>query len=56
MILPDKDTPVLTRELFYTGLTRTRAGATIWGTEAIIRQAIGRRVERQSGLLSLLKG
>ena len=54
MILPDKDTPVLTRELIYTGLTRARHKAIIWGTDTIIRPAIERRVIRLSGLKTLL--
>ena len=55
-ILPDKDFPILTRELIYTALTRARKKITIWGTHSIIRNAIGRQIERTSGLRDALWG
>jgi len=54
MILPEKDTPVLTRELIYTGITRARQSLTILGTEAVLKAAISRRIERASGLRKYL--
>jgi len=30
LILPDQDSPVLTRELLYTGITRAREGVEVW--------------------------
>jgi exodeoxyribonuclease V alpha subunit len=56
MILPDRDAPVLTRELVYTGITRARAKIRIWGTDAVFRQAVSRRTERMSGLREALWG
>ena len=50
LVFPDKDYPILTRELFYTGLTRARQNAWIWGTEAVLNNAIARKIERTSGL------
>ncbi|MCD6185755.1 MAG: exodeoxyribonuclease V subunit alpha [Deltaproteobacteria bacterium] len=50
MILPEKDNPILTRELIYTGITRARENLTIWGREAVLKAAISRRIERASGL------
>jgi exodeoxyribonuclease V alpha subunit len=50
LVLPERDSPVLTRELLYTGLTRARERAQLWFSEAVLRQAIARRVERHSGL------
>ena len=50
MILPEKDNPVLTRELIYTGITRARESLTIWGKKAVLKTAILRRIERSSGL------
>jgi exodeoxyribonuclease V alpha subunit len=50
LVLPDKDYPVLTRELLYTGITRARDFIEMWGTEEILRKAISRRIERMSGL------
>ena len=55
-ILPDRDFPVLTRELIYTALTRARKKMTVWGTRSIIRSAIARKIERTSGLRDALWG
>ena len=54
LLLPDRDAPVLTRELIYTGLTRARAGIQVWGTRNIFRNAVSRRIERMSGLRDAL--
>lgn len=56
LILPEKDAPILSRELLYTGLTRAREGVELWATEATLRAAIGRRVNRTSGLRDALAG
>ncbi len=50
VVLPDARSPLLTRELLYTAVTRARRRVTLFGTEAALRAAIGRRVERASGL------
>lgn len=50
VILPDQDSPLLTRELFYTAITRAKESVTVVGTEDALRAAIGRRVQRASGL------
>jgi exodeoxyribonuclease V alpha subunit len=50
VILPEKDAPVLTRELLYTGVTRVRETVEVWATEHILRQTIERKIERSSGL------
>jgi len=50
MVLPDKDYPVLSRELIYTAITRARKGIEIWGIENVFRAAVSRRTERSSGL------
>jgi len=54
LALPTEASPVLTRELVYTGVTRARAGVALWAGEAVLRTAIGRRAERMSGLRELL--
>ncbi len=48
--LPPPPSPVLTRELLYTAVTRARRQATIVATEASLRAAIARPVSRASGL------
>jgi exodeoxyribonuclease V alpha subunit len=53
-ILPDRDAPVLTRELIYTGLTRARSQVELWWNEAVFAKAVTRRAERNSGLRDLL--
>jgi len=50
VILPERDAPVLTRELVYTGITRVRETVEVWASEEILRQTIGRKIERSSGL------
>ncbi len=54
LVLPDKDYPVLSRELIYTGLTRTTGKITLLGTESVLRAAISRKTERASGLRDAL--
>ncbi len=53
-LLPDRDTPLLTRELIYTALTRARKDVTVWGREDVFLKAVSRRIERSSGLRDAL--
>jgi exodeoxyribonuclease V alpha subunit len=48
--LPTVDSPILTRELLYTAVTRAKPEVTIIGSEEMIRRAVGRPVARASGL------
>jgi len=50
LALPERDARVLTRELVYTGLTRCRREVLLWGSEDVLRCALGRRAARWSGL------
>ncbi|MDZ7810982.1 MAG: ATP-binding domain-containing protein [Arhodomonas sp.] len=53
LVLPDEPSPVLTRELLYTGLTRAREHATLWGRPGVIRETVqDRPTRRASGLAS----
>jgi exodeoxyribonuclease V alpha subunit len=54
LLLPPKDSPVLTRELVYTGVTRAMTSLELWTTPEIFSLAAGRRTERTSGLSDLL--
>jgi exodeoxyribonuclease V alpha subunit len=54
LLLPDRDSPVLTRELLYTGITRAKERVEIWGRSPVFEQAVSRRTERASGLHDLL--
>jgi exodeoxyribonuclease V alpha subunit len=55
VVLPPDDSPLLTRELFYTALTRARAELTVVGTADAVRAAVSRRVQRASGLRERLR-
>ncbi|UDY34765.1 exodeoxyribonuclease V subunit alpha [Dermatobacter hominis] len=52
--MPPPPSPILTRELLYTAVTRARRGVTIVASEASIRAAVGRPVTRSSGLADRL--
>ncbi len=54
VILPDRDSPVLTRELLYTAVTRVRERVEIWANESVLGKMIGRQVRRSSGLRDAL--
>ena len=54
LILPDRDTPVLTRELLYTGVSRARQGVEIWGRREVFQNGVNKRIIRQSGLSEML--
>lgn len=56
LVLPDRDVPVLTRELLYTAITRGKEKVTIIGNETIIRNAVERKIQRTSGLQDALWG
>jgi len=50
LILPPATSPLLTRELLYTAVTRARESVRVVGTEESVRAAVGRPVRRASGL------
>jgi exodeoxyribonuclease V alpha subunit len=50
VLLPDPDSPILTRELLYTAVTRARSRLMLVGTEESIRAAVDRPIARASGL------
>ncbi len=54
LVLPPEATPVLTRELVYTAVTRARRRMQIWATGPVIEAAISRRLIRSSGLCDAL--
>jgi exodeoxyribonuclease V alpha subunit len=54
LILPDRASPVVTRELLYTAVTRARARVTLCAGEAVIRAAIDSPTRRFSGLRARL--
>ncbi|OBK38176.1 exodeoxyribonuclease V subunit alpha [Mycobacterium sp. 1245111.1] len=50
VLLPDEDSRLLTRELFYTAVTRAKEEVRVVGSETSVRAAIGRRALRATGL------
>ncbi|MBW2104901.1 MAG: exodeoxyribonuclease V subunit alpha [Deltaproteobacteria bacterium] len=54
LVLPDRESPVLTRELIYTGITRAKKSVEIWANERVFRFAVSRHIERTSGLRDAL--
>lgn len=51
MILPERDMPILSRELLYTGITRAKKYFTLLAPNAaLVDAAIERRVERSGGI------
>jgi exodeoxyribonuclease V alpha subunit len=55
IVLPEKPVAVLTRELLYTAVSRSRTSVVIIGDESVLSNAIASRVERFSGLADRLK-
>jgi exodeoxyribonuclease V alpha subunit len=56
VVLPTEDSRILSRELLYTGVTRAQQQVTVVGSEAAVRAAVGRVVQRASGLRDRLWG
>ena len=50
VVLPDEPSPLLTRELLYTAVTRARKRVALVGSEDVLAAAIATPVERTSGL------
>jgi exodeoxyribonuclease V alpha subunit len=55
VLLPSADSRLLTRELFYTAVTRAKRKVRVVGQEADVRAAIERRALRASGLARRLR-
>jgi exodeoxyribonuclease V alpha subunit len=56
LVLPDEDIPLLSRELLYTAVSRSRRSVVIVGREEVLRRGVERRVERFSGIAEKLLG
>jgi exodeoxyribonuclease V alpha subunit len=56
LLLPDPESPTLTRELLYTAITRAKEKVRIQGLEASLIKAIATPTERRSGLKERLGG
>jgi exodeoxyribonuclease V alpha subunit len=54
LVLPERELPLLSRELLYTALTRARHSAVVVGRADLLALAVGRPLERASGLAARL--
>ena len=50
LVLGDRSSPIMTRELFYTGVTRAREAIRVFASVEAIRAMMSRRIVRESGL------
>ena len=55
VVLPQQDSLLLTRELFYTAVTRAQERVRVVADEAAVRTAVTREVQRASGLAMRLQ-
>jgi exodeoxyribonuclease V alpha subunit len=55
VLLPDADSRLLTRELFYTAVTRARQKVRVVGSEAAVRAAVATQATRATGLRQRLQ-
>jgi exodeoxyribonuclease V alpha subunit len=55
VLLPPAGSPLLTRQLLYTAVTRARVHVRVLGTEAAVRAAVDHPVSRASGLRERLR-
>ncbi|MFW5774788.1 MAG: exodeoxyribonuclease V subunit alpha [Chitinivibrionales bacterium] len=56
LVFPNRESPVLTRELLYTGITRAKNKVDIIGSEDILRSIVVKTIERTTGLRTKLWG
>ena len=54
LVLPDRQSPVLTRELIYTATTRARQKVDVWGRQSVFLYGVSQRTKRRSGLRDAL--
>lgn len=55
VLLPAQPSPVLTRELLYTAVTRAKEQVTVFGSAEVLQAAVKARVHRMSGLADRLR-
>ncbi len=56
LVMPEQDSPILTRELVYTGLTRCRERFQLFDPGGLLARAVTRTTRRRSGLRERLWG
>ena len=56
LVLPEETSPLLSRELLYTAVTRARRKLVVFASEGALRVAVRRRISRRSSLAERLWG
>jgi exodeoxyribonuclease V alpha subunit len=56
VLLPEQPSPIVTRELLYTAVTRARERAVLYASPSMVEHAVAHRTERASGLREGLWG
>ncbi|WP_193016077.1 exodeoxyribonuclease V subunit alpha [Proteus sp. FME41] len=55
LVLPEKFSPVVSRELLYTALTRAKQKLSLYASDYMVKMAIQTRIQRRSGLVDKLR-
>ncbi len=55
VLLPDRHSEVVSRELIYTGITRARTRVDVWGNEEVFVAAVRNLARRVSGIKDRLR-
>ncbi len=55
IVLPNIASPIFTRELLYTAITRAKRGVEIWASAETLKTAVAAKTHRQSGLQDVLR-
>ena len=56
LVLPEMASRVVSRELIYTAITRSKKSFSLWGDAAIFEKGLKRKMERESGLSDIFTG
>ena len=56
LLPPQAEHPLLSRQWFYTAISRARRALQVWGSDAAIARAIERPARRTSGLRDRIRG
>ena len=54
VLLPEKDSQILSRELIYTAITRAKDTMSLFAIPSIFKASIRKRIVRRSGLKDML--
>jgi exodeoxyribonuclease V alpha subunit len=56
LVLPEQEIPILTREILYTAVTRSRKSVVIVGAKSLFASGVRNELERFSGIFERLAG